>query len=184
ASSGAAKKKRRVPSKAKASWLNTGMRNFPGIKILRETQPWEFGRKAEWNGLCARQSKQPAGVYHTPCLTGGPVLLRIGKHEGKGEAVVAFAANGLDFRGADASFGRKALVEAADALDVGVFACGVDYAAIADYVVRDNQASGPGELQSPIEIFGHGVLVGVDEDEVERAARFRGDLWKRIQRRA
>ena len=94
-------------------------------------------------------------------------LLLEAEDAGDGEAVVAFAAYGLNGGGGEAGVGAEELEEAADTLDVGVGVGGVDDFSVADDVVGEDQGSGAGELEGCGEVKGIAVFVGVEEDEVE-----------------
>ena len=84
--------------------------------------------------------------------------------------------------------GPGQLVEAAHALDdtaavLGVVGAGVEDRPVADDVVADDQRAGPREPQRPVEVVRIVLLVGVDEDQVERAHALRMQLGQRLQRR-
>src|SRR5580698_10207177 len=104
------------------------------------------------------------------------------RHERDREAVVPFAPYRLDGRRADAPFGGDELVEAPHALDVRVPARGVEDGPAADDVVHDDDAPRPRQVEGPLEVAGDVRLVGVDEEEVERAKALARDLRQRVER--
>ena len=67
-------------------------------------------------------------------------------------------------------------MQAPGSLDGGIVAVGVDHRAVADDVVGDDQAAGTGQLERPGEVVGRVLLVGVDEDQIERLAALGGEL--------
>src|SRR5215472_555785 len=88
-------------------------------------------------------SKAPLarGAFYLP-------LRRSGQHDCQGKAVIAFAAYGLDLRGAHALFGGQGLVEGAYSLHIGIAAGGARHLALAHHVVSDDQGSGAGKRQA------------------------------------
>src|SRR5713101_8914990 len=101
--------------------------------------------------------------------------------EGNGEAIIAFAADRLDRRGAYARFRGQQFVEAAHALDVGIAARGVGHRAFAHDVIGDDQAAATGEFERPPEVIRIGRFVGVNEDQIKWAATLGGELRQRLQ---
>jgi hypothetical protein len=69
-------------------------------------------------------------------------------------------------------------------LHAGIAACRVGDCALAYDVVGDDQAAGARQPQRPGEIIRIARLVGVDEEQIERAEPFGGDLRQRIERAA
>ena len=100
------------------------------------------------------------------------------------KAVVTFAAHGLDRRGTYARLSGEPLVKPAHSLDLGVVVVRVDDRPLADDVVDDNHAPRAGEFERPVEIKGGAFLVGVDEDEVERAQPLGNQTRERFQSRS
>ena len=89
--------------------------------------------------------------------------------ECQGEAVVAFAAYGLEGGGGEVwSVGHEG-EHGLGSLDGWILAAGVGDFSVADDVVGDDQGAGVGELESAGEVGGVVGLVGIDEDEVEEA---------------
>ena len=83
----------------------------------------------------------------------------------------------------------RQLIEAAHALDepvavLGVVGGGVEDRAVADDVVADDQRAGPREPQRPFEVARVVLLVGVDEDQVERTRALGVQLGQGLQRRS
>jgi hypothetical protein len=91
------------------------------------------------------------------------------------EAVIAFDAYRLDGRHAHSRLRGGQRIEVADALDMRVATIFVDQRAFAYHVVNDDQAAPARELQRPAEILGSALLIGVDENEIERAACLGGE---------
>jgi hypothetical protein len=98
-----------------------------------------------------------------------------------GEAVVFFAAYGLESCGFEARFGSEFFEEAACALDGWVGVIGIDDAAFADDVVGDDDCAGVREAEGPVEIVGVVRLVRVDEDEVEGWGVLGVELGERVE---
>src|SRR5277367_2109387 len=87
--------------------------------------------------------------------------------DGDHEAVVAFAAYGLDRRGVEARFSGDNLVHPAHALDGRVGIGRVKDLSIAHDVVSDDEGAGAGQLQGPLDVAGIIALICVDENEIE-----------------
>jgi len=77
------------------------------------------------------------------------------------EAVIPFAAHGLNHRGAHARRLGKQFIETAHLLDAGIIAGGVNHRSIPHDVIGDNQATAKGELERPREVIRMAWLVGV-----------------------
>ena len=74
--------------------------------------------------------------------------------EREGEAVVALCADGLESGGGEAAFGGELFEEETCSLHVWIGAGRVDYGAIADDVVHNDERAAARELQRPTKIFG------------------------------
>ena len=96
--------------------------------------------------------------------------LRRLSHYSQNEPVIALASDCLIGRGTDARFCDKALDDLARALDAGVTALSINDLSIADDVVDYNQAARVRKLQRPGEVVRIARLVGINEDQVNRAA--------------
>jgi hypothetical protein len=70
----------------------------------------------------------------------------LAEDDGHGEAVVAFAAYGLEGGGGEAGFGGDQVQELAGALDARIGVIGVEDGAVADDVVGEDEGAGAGEL--------------------------------------
>ena len=73
-------------------------------------------------------------------------------------------------------------MKSAHALDARVLAVGIDQRAGADHVVGDDHAALTRELERPGEVIGRGLLVGVDEDQVEGSGCLGRDLGQLLER--
>src|SRR5437762_10119872 len=104
--------------------------------------------------------------------------------EREGEAVVALCADGLESGGGEAAFGGELFEEETCSLHVWIGAGRVDYGAIADDVVHNDERAAARELQRPTKIFGVIRLIRVDENQVEGLRDFDLKFWERIERRA
>ena len=62
---------------------------------------------------------------------------------------------------------------------IGVF--GMDDGTVANHVVDDDDCAWAGEANSPFEIDGIVLLVGVDEDEIERRHGLFPELFERVE---
>src|SRR5205814_644283 len=105
-------------------------------------------------------------------------------HHRNGKAVISLGAHGLNRRRGYALLFREDIIETTDALDVHVLTLRLDHGSFADDVVDDYDAAAARQLQRPGEIIRGRGFVGVDEDQVERAAILRGELWERVERAA
>ena len=76
--------------------------------------------------------------------------------------------------------GGKFFEEAANALDAGIGVFGIDYGALADDVVGDDDGSWTREAEGQVEIGGDVLLVRVDEDEVEGFCAFAVEFGERV----
>src|SRR5262245_36679755 len=75
--------------------------------------------------------------------------LRFGNDQRKRKAIVSFAADGLDCRGAHSRFRRDQFIETADALDGWITAGRINYRSLAHDVVGDDQSTAPREPEGP-----------------------------------
>ena len=100
------------------------------------------------------------------------------------EAVPAFGADGLDRGRAQTRLLGDHVEHAPDPLDARIRARAIDDGALAHDVVAYDHRAGPREPQRPGEILRVARLVGVDEDEIERADPLLGDARQGFQRRA
>jgi hypothetical protein len=103
------------------------------------------------------------------------------RDDADGESVVPFTSDGLDFRGGDAPFGREQFVESADTLDVWIVAGGIQHVSLADHVINDDYGAQSRERKRPLEVFRYVLFIGVDKDQVERAAPLRREAGQRVQ---
>ncbi len=71
----------------------------------------------------------------------GAATLLVGGDENDCKAIIAFDADGLDCRSADARLGGYQFVESPHALDIGISAIGVDDGALPHDIVDDDQAA-------------------------------------------
>lgn len=122
------------------------------------------------NGVYADWIREPAA------LAGGDQC--------DGEAVVAFCADGLESGGGEAGLSRELFEEETCSLHVWIGAGCIDYRAIADYVVHNDESAATRKLQRPVKVFGVVLFVRVDEDQVEGLRDFGLKFWERIERRA
>ena len=110
--------------------------------------------------------------------------IRASLHDREREAVPALGADGLDRGRLKARLARHHLKRIARTDHVGIPAVGVGDRAAPDDIVNDDRGSWPRQAQRPAQIFGVVGLVGVDEDEIERAESFGLDLRQGVERRA
>ena len=92
------------------------------------------------------------------------------------ESVIAFGSDGLNGCGDNTRFVSEHLVEAPHALNHWIFSLWIGDSSIANHVIDKNEAAGMGEFESPFEVAGVVLLVGVDEDKVERRGILCGDF--------
>src|SRR6202049_5390257 len=111
----------------------------------------------------------------------GSLLLRFFGDYDQGEAVVAFAADGLDGRGGDAGFGSEQFIEAANTLNDRSAARGVYHGAVSDHVVNDDHGPATRKFERPFEVGRVVFFVGVNEDQVERASALGGELGQGVE---
>lgn len=109
---------------------------------------------------------------------------RSAEDEGDAESVVALATDRLDRRRLDPGLVREQLVEAALSRYRRVIVPDIGEAAIADYVVGDDQAPGSCVLERPGEVGGGVDLVGIDEGQIEGAHPLAVETRKLIERGA
>ena len=69
-----------------------------------------------------------------------------------------------------------------DALNVRIFAAGIDYFSIANDVVDDDRHVGTRRFERPLEVAWNVVLVGIDEDEVKGPEPIGSEFRQRIER--
>ena len=104
-----------------------------------------------------------------------PAIVRANRsvsvHDGDREAVPALFADRLNRRGGQAGIGGEAVEEFSDPEKRRVRSRIVGNATGAHHIVADDDRAGPGETQCPVEIRSIVLLVGIDEDEVERRER-------------
>src|SRR5258708_28336894 len=108
----------------------------------------------------AAQSGATCGVIRSSRAIRSARWLPVSSDEGNGEAIIPFAADRLDRRGADARLRGQQFVEAAHALDVRIAARGVGHRAFAHDVIGDDQAAATGEFERPLEVIRIARLVG------------------------
>jgi hypothetical protein len=72
-------------------------------------------------------------------------------------------------------------VQSALGLDRGILAIWVGELAVADDVVEDDQAAGPGVREGPGEVVRAVDLVGIDEGEVEGTGALGLQLWQQLE---
>src|SRR6266700_8410946 len=89
-----------------------------------------------WCSVCAGASSTESLVEQRGSATVS--VAPVGGDEGDGEAIMPFAADGLDRRGAYARLRGQQFVEAAHALDVRIAARGVGHRAFAHDVIGDD----------------------------------------------
>src|SRR5688572_20181575 len=93
-----------------------------------------------------------------------PFFLRRSEYVGHREAVVALDPDSLQHGRDDIAVRHHHLIQAADTDHTGIFALGVDYSAVANDIVDDDQRTCARHLQTPVEVNGITGLVRIDED--------------------
>jgi len=73
-------------------------------------------------------------------------------------------------------------MQAPGSLNVPILTFAIDQSPVADHVVNDDQSAAARQLERPLEIVGNTLLVGIDEDELERAGSFSDQLLYRLAR--
>lgn len=101
-----------------------------------------------------------------------------------GKAIVAFYADSLDGCSVEARVPAQLFQEITCPFDMRVGIAGIENGSVADDVVADDEGSGAGELDGPIEVVGIVGLVGVQEDKVKGGGLLGVESGEGIKRRA
>jgi len=138
--------------------------DIPGQRVIQAEHTPERGR-ALWGVIPIRLHDLALGEANAP-----PNRLRarrgqqVGDDQGQSESVVSTAADGLDRRGADAPFGGRQLMEAADAEHGRIGAGRIRHRAVAHRVVHNDQCAATVKFEHAGEVIGYDALVGINED--------------------
>ena len=108
------------------------------------------------------------------------IVFRLAIHNRNREAVIPFAAYGLNGGRGNPFFLCQQFKETTHANDVGVFILGIGNRTLTDYVIGDDESAGARQFQRPNEVIGGVHLVRVDKDEIEWCDSFGSKYGQKI----
>jgi hypothetical protein len=108
------------------------------------------------------------------------VVRRLSVDDRNREAVIPFAAHGLNGGRGNPFFLCEQLKETTHADNAGVFTFGIGDRSLTDYIIRDDKRARPRQFQRPKEVIGGVNLICVDKDEIKRRDPFGGQYGQQI----